>query len=527
MHGPVALIIMDGWGLAPPGPGNAVDLADTPNFDALWQQHPHTTLVASGEAVGLPAGQMGNSEVGHLNLGAGRVVYQDLVRIDRASADGSLATNANFRSVVDQVRERGTTLHVIGLLSRGGVHSHIAHVEALVEAAAGAGVSRIAVHAITDGRDVSPEASLTDLPAFEQFISKVRKRHSGCDVRIVSVAGRYWTMDRDRRWDRTQRAWDLHVNGVGVPAPDVVTAVRGSHANGVSDEFVEPTIICEGADWTVGSGDGIVFANFRPDRMRQLVRAFADTAFDGFERDPIDALAIVTMTEYDKSLGLLNIFLPNDVHATLSDVLEQHGIGQLHAAETEKYAHVTYFFNGGVEREHTGEVRALADSARDVATYDLKPQMSAREVVDRFRTEIADDAIGFAVVNLANPDMVGHTGSIPATITAVETVDGELPRLLEAVHARGGVALVTADHGNAEQMLTPEGKPHTAHTTNPVPLVLVAAGNGAAITHVGLRSGGVLGDIAPTVLELLGIDKPTEMSGLSLLVLSRPVGART
>lgn len=517
---PVALIILDGWGCAAPGPGNAVSLAATPVFDGIWESCPHTTLTASGESVGLPAGQMGNSEVGHLNLGAGRIVYQDLERINRAISDGSFVQRPALVAAIDRAREKTDTLHVMGLLSSGGVHSHVRHIESIVEAAAAAGVGTIAVHAFTDGRDVSPTASLDDIPAFEEFLARIETTYS-CTARVATIMGRYWAMDRDNRWDRTQRAYDAVVAATGRQADTATEAVRASHADGVTDEFVEPHVIWSDDvagstevgefDLRIGADDVVVFANFRPDRTRQLCHAFRDDEFHGFDRIEFVRPDLVTMTEYDTLLQVPELFPPHNVHETLADVLAEHGIGQLHVAETEKYPHVTYFFNGGVEQEHTGEKRVLVDSPRDVATYDLAPAMSARAARDEFVTGIADESVGFAIINFANPDMVGHTGVIPAVVEAVQTADACLGDVLAAIEARGGVALVTADHGNAEQMLTPDGKPHTAHTTNPVPFIVVGD-DGAT-----LREGGILGDVAPTILDLMGVEQPAEMTGRSLV----------
>lgn len=508
---PVALIILDGWGVAPASAGNAVDLAHTPTFDRISSSCPRTTLVASGEQVGLPAGQIGNSEVGHLNLGAGRVVYQDLTRIDRAVADGSLDESPVLQAAVDAVVTRGASMHVVALCSRGGVHSSIAHVERVVERAAAGGCRRVLVHALTDGRDVSPDASLTDIPALERACARIGDAHH-VEVRVATVTGRYWTMDRDQRWDRTRRGYDAIIHSTGAGASDTATAaVMGAHATSVTDEFIEPTII--GSPAPVVAGDVVFLANFRPDRMRQLLHALTDPAFDGFDRGVLPRIDVVCMTQYEQGIDVPVVFAPNELSETLADTLEGHGVGQMHVAETEKYAHVTYFFNGGIERVHHGEARSLIPSPRDVATYDLRPQMSATGVADAFIDGFADPDVGFAVVNFANPDMVGHTGSIPAAIEACEHVDRQLARVLAAIELRGGYALVTADHGNAECMLTESGAPHTAHTTNPVPLVLVGDASGDVV----LRDGGRLADIAPTVLDLLELHQPGVMSGQSLV----------
>jgi 2,3-bisphosphoglycerate-independent phosphoglycerate mutase len=476
-HPLVALVILDGWGCAPPGPGNAVDLAETPNFDRLWRAYPHATLDASGEAVGLPPGQMGNSEVGHLTIGSGRILYQDFVRVNKAIEDGSLFENPALRSAF----ERGARTHLMGLVSYGGVHSHIDHVRALFRFAP----DKTWLHAFTDGRDVSPHSAANDLAELPT-------------ERIATVAGRYYAMDRDQRWDRTQRAFDAIVNGTGEQASDPVEAVRRSYEQGVTDEFVEPVVIAGRPRFDPGR-DSAIFFNFRPDRARQLVMKLVDAGAD-----------ITTMTRYAANLDAPVAFPEQEVHETLAEVLAEHGVHQLHVAETEKYAHVTYFFNGGREQEWAGETRVLVPSPRDVPSYDHKPEMSADEVTDRFVAELQREPYAFAVVNFANPDMVGHTGSIPATVKAVETVDACLGEVVAAVEGKGGVALITADHGNAEQMLEPDGhSPHTAHTTNPVPLIVTDS-------EVALRETGELADLVPTVLGFLGFNQPLQMTGKTL-----------
>ena len=494
MTGPVCLVVLDGWGLAAPGPGNAVDLAATPVFDRLWAEHPHTTLEAAGRAVGLPEGQMGNSEVGHLNLGAGRVVLQDLVRISEDIAAGGLERN---RPVMDAVEQgSASALHLVGLVSDGGVHSHIDHLRALIEVARTHGVERLHVHAFTDGRDVSPTSGAG-------FLERVPD--------VATVCGRYYGMDRDRRWDRTARAYNAMVHAVGERADDAAAAVRASYERGVTDEFVEPVVIGDPADGRVRADDAVIFFNFRPDRCRQLFRAFLEPSFDEFDRGTDPPLpSLVQMTEYSDEFHTPVAYPSESVTSVLAQVLAASGVSQLHVAETEKYPHVTYFFDGGSEHRSDGERWELVDSPRDVATYDLKPAMSADGVADLFCGEFAGGDYGFGLVNFANADMVGHTGVIPAVIEAVETVDRDLGRVVEAVRGRGGVCLVTADHGNAEQMLEPDGSPHTAHTTNPVPLIGVG-------WEGGLREGGRLADIAPTVLELLRISQPDAMEGVSLL----------
>ena len=482
----VALVILDGWGCAPPGPGNAVELAQTPVFDDLWTRFPHTTLEASGEAVGLPHGQMGNSEVGHLTIGAGRVVYQDLVRINNAITDGSFFENEALVAAFDRARERGGDLHLLGLVSYGGVHSHIDHLRALLELGRRQGMAeRMQVHAFTDGRDVSPTSAANDLA---ELVSE--------GAQIVTVCGRYYAMDRDGRWERTDRAFNAIRSGDGERADDPIAAVRASYERGVTDEFIEPVVL---PGPRLGTEDTAVFFNFRPDRARQLTQRLLEAGCD-----------LTTMTRYREDFDCPVAFEEQDVRGTMAEVLAEHGIRQLHLAETEKYAHVTYFFNGGREDEWPGETRILVPSPRDVPTYDHKPEMSAHEVTSRFEQEIGN-GYGFAVVNFANPDMVGHTGSIPAVVEAVETVDGCLGRVAAAVEGFGGVCVVTADHGNAEQMLEEDGvSPFTAHTVNPVPLVVTIPG-------AQLAAGGSLADLAPTCLGLLGIPPARGMAGRELV----------
>ncbi|MFN2628733.1 MAG: 2,3-bisphosphoglycerate-independent phosphoglycerate mutase [Gaiellaceae bacterium] len=473
----VALVILDGWGVAPPGPGNAVELASTPVFDRLWAAYPHALLEASGEAVGLPPGQMGNSEVGHLTIGSGRILLQDLMRVNRAVEDGSLYENPVLRSAF----ERGERVHLLGLVSRGGVHSHLEHLQALLRFAP----ERTWIHAFTDGRDVSPRSAIADfarLPA----------------DRIATVAGRYYAMDRDKRWDRTQLALDALVAGAGAQASDPLEVIRQSYAAGITDEFIVPTVIA-GRPRLDPARDAVIFFNFRPDRARQLVMKLRELGVD-----------TTTMTRYQEDFDCPVVFGDQFVPEVMAEVLAGQDIRQLHAAETEKYAHVTYFFNGGREDAFAGETRVLVASPRDVPSYDFKPEMSADAVADRVRQEIGK-GYGFAVINFANPDMVGHTGAIPAVVEAVETADRCLGVVVDAVAAAGGACLVTADHGNAEQMLEPDGvSPHTAHTTNPVPLIITDTG-------VTLEGTGALSDLAPTALALLGVRKSLEMTGRSLI----------
>jgi len=500
------LIVLDGWGLNPGTEGNAVRLARTPVMDRLLAEYPSATLTTCGEAVGLPKGQMGNSEVGHLNLGAGRIVYQDLTRIDRAMEDGSLAKNAVLQGAFAHALEGGRALHFIGLLSPGGVHSHERHLHAMIRAAAEARVPRIVVHAFLDGRDTAPRSALPSVQSTEALLRSLGPHG------IATVAGRYYAMDRDKRWDRTERAYRALVAGEGERTATPEEAVERAYGRGEGDEFVAPTVVGDPAARRIARGDAVVAFNFRPDRMRQLSRALGDPAFDAFARPegPLQ-LHYVCMTEYDETFPYPVLFRDEPLRKTLGEVVSAAGIRQLRIAETEKYAHVTYFLNGSEEKPFPGEDRALIPSPK-VATYDLKPEMSGVEVTDTLVRRLADETCGFFVLNYANADMVGHTGVIPAAIRAVETVDTGLGRVLEAVRARGGFALVTADHGNAEMMIDPEtGGPHTAHTLNPVP-VLIAGDPPHALRD------GILADVAPTLLQLLGIDPPSEMTGTSLIL---------
>jgi 2,3-bisphosphoglycerate-independent phosphoglycerate mutase len=473
----VALVILDGWGIAPAGPGNAIELAETPVFDRLWRDYPHAQLVASGKAVGLPDGQMGNSEVGHLTIGSGRILFQDLVRVNRAIDNGELVENEVLRSAFD----RGESIHLLGLVSHGGVHSHIDHLQALLRFAP----EKTWIHAFTDGRDVSPHSAVHDLAELPVD-------------RIATVAGRYYAMDRDKRWDRTERALRAIVDGEGEHAQDPIAAVQASYDRGITDEFIEPTVI-DGRPRLDPERDTAIFFNFRPDRARQLSDKLGELGVD-----------LTTMTRYRDDLDFPVVFPEQEVEHVLAEVLSAHGIRQLHAAETEKYAHVTYFLDGGREQEFAGEERILVDSPRDVPSYDHKPEMSAAEVADRVAGAIDGDGYGFVIVNFANPDMVGHTGVIPAVVRAVETTDTCLGQVVDAVEQAGGVSIVIADHGNAETLLQDDGvSPHTAHTTNPVPAILTAPG--ATLCD------GELADVAPTVLALLGIEAPSVMTGKNLV----------
>ena len=478
--------MLDGWGCAPAGPGNAVERAETPVFDRLWREYPHGTLLASGEAVGLPAGQMGNSEVGHLTIGSGRILFQDLQRVNVAIRDGSFFENPVLAAAFARARERGGDVHLLGLVSHGGVHSHIDHLEALLELARRQGMEgRTWVDAFTDGRDVSPTSAVSDLAELPP-------------ERLATVVGRYYAMDRDARWERTDKALAAVQRHVGtlVPAQSLVAEVQRSYEAGVTDEFLEP--VCVAGTPAIGERDAVVFFNFRPDRGRQLAQRLVEAGID-----------LTTMTRYSQQLDVPVAFGEQTVTNTLAQVLAAAGARQLHTAETEKYAHVTYFFNGGVEQEWPGETRILVPSPRDVPSYDRRPEMSAREVAARFAGEIGN-GYRFAVINFANADMVGHTGSIPAVTTAVEVADECLALVVEATHDAGGVCLVTADHGNAEQMLEADGvSPHTAHTTNPVPLI-------ATSHELTVRERGALADLAPTALLLLDLDVPAEMTGRGL-----------
>ncbi len=497
----VALVVLDGWGLAPPEPGNAVELASTPVFDRLWDSYPHTTLATSGRDVGLPEGQMGNSEVGHLNLGAGAVVKQDLTRIDDAVADGSFFENDALRNVCEKAREsaRGR-LHVVGLVSDGGIHSGWAHLEACVELAANEGVPDLVFHALTDGRDTLPKSAAGYVSELQRWL-----RQAG---RIGTVGGRYHGMDRDHRWDRTKRAYDAIVHAGGRTADDPVAAIESAYERGETDEFIEPTVV---GDYDGAAPDEpFLFANFRPDRARQLTMALGEADFAEFDRGDAGRFHLTTMTEYRDGWPYPVAFRPQEPETTLAEVIADRGERQLHVAETEKYAHVTYFFNGGHEQEWGGEERCLVDSPRDVPTYDHKPEMSAAAAAEAFASRWGADGYRFGIINFANPDMVGHTGVIPAAVSAIEAVDVGLAEVITAVHESGGACVVTSDHGNAEQMLEPDGSPNTAHSTNPVPFVVTSEA-------AALEGPGILADVAPTVLALLGIDQPAAMTGRSLV----------
>ena len=492
---------MDGFGMGTPGPGNAVALANTPVLDRLFAENAHTTLSASGLDVGLPAGQMGNSEVGHTNIGGGRVVFQDLPRISRAIETGEFFKNPAYNKAMDDCLAKGSSLHLYGLLSNGGVHSTVEHLWALLKMAKDKGLTRVYIHAFLDGRDVSPTSGKGFVA---ECVEKCRELGVG---KIATVMGRYYAMDRDKRWERLQMAYDAMVYGEGVQNPDPVAAVAQSYENGVTDEFVEP-VVCD-SEGTISNNDSIIFFNYRPDRAREITRAMVDPEFDGFPREFFPT-TYVCNTEYDASMPNVLVAWPRiAVKNGLGEYLSSLGLTQLRIAETEKYAHVTFFFNGGVETQYPGENRVLVASPK-VATYDLQPEMSAYEVCDKCVERIKSGAYDVVILNFANCDMVGHTGVLPAAIKAVETVDECVGRVVDATLEMGGIAMITADHGNAEVMLQPDGSPMTAHTTNRVPFILGGAGTE-------LREGR-LADIAPTILDVMGLACPPEMDGKTLIV---------
>jgi 2,3-bisphosphoglycerate-independent phosphoglycerate mutase len=495
-----ALIVLDGWGLAPDSPGNAVSLADTPVFDELWERYPHTQLIACGRAVGLPEGQMGNSEVGHLNLGAGAVVVQDLTRIDEAAQSGAFPTNR----VLEEAFSGAERVHLIGLVSDGGVHSGWSHLEALIRMGAELQVPDLVLHAFTDGRDTLPHSGAGYLESVQGWMAD-----AGCG-RIGSVVGRYYAMDRDKRWDRTQLAYDLLVHGrTEHHASSGEEAAKQAYERDETDEFIKPVLVGEEA--CIRPGDSVVAFNFRPDRMREITQALADPSFDGGAGGGGGVPPrYSTMTEYEEGWPYPVAFPPEQPAITLPKVIAARGVRQLHVAETEKYPHVTYFFNGGDEEPCDGERRELVPSPRDVPTYDHKPQMSAGEAAEAFVSAWREDSPGFGIINFANADMVGHTGVIEAAVAGIETVDECLRQVVTAVHESGGACIITADHGNADHMLEDDGSPNTAHSLNPVPLIVTVPG-------LSLRDEGILADVAPTMLELLGIEQPEEMTGESLV----------
>ncbi|RZB30274.1 MAG: 2,3-bisphosphoglycerate-independent phosphoglycerate mutase [Desulfobacteraceae bacterium Eth-SRB1] len=507
---PCMLMILDGWGIGPDGDGNAVYLARTPCLDRLKKEYSSTRLLCSGEAVGLPKGFMGNSEVGHLNIGAGRIVYQDLLRINMAIRDGSFAENNALNSVISKVGDNNSALHLIGLLSDGGVHSHINHLFALLDLAKNKGLTRVYVHAITDGRDTLSDSGAGYLQDLQEYIDKI-----GLGA-IATVCGRFYAMDRDNRWERVEKAFRLYALGEGIREKNPVEAVKKAYIRDETDEFILPTVITgkdEKATGVVKDGDGIIFFNFRADRAREITHVFTDPVFDSFERNGFPKLCeFVCMTLYDEVFTLPLAFPPVHIDDILGEVISKKGLRQLRIAETEKYAHVTYFFNGGEEKPFPLEDRCLIPSPREVPTYDLKPEMSAFLVTEEVLSRLQSNVYDLMVLNFANLDMVGHTGIIDAAIRACEVVDGCVEKIVAEIQAMGGVVLITADHGNAEEMIDEHGHIHTAHSLNPVPFILIDEKQ----KHVSLKTG-ILADIAPTILHIMGIDKSEGMTGKSLL----------
>ncbi|MFC7371000.1 2,3-bisphosphoglycerate-independent phosphoglycerate mutase [Fictibacillus iocasae] len=507
-HKPVALIILDGFACRPEEKGNAVAQANKPNFDRYWEKYPHAQLVASGEAVGLPEGQMGNSEVGHLNIGAGRIVYQSLTRVNLAIREGDFAENQTFVDAMEHVKKEGTNLHIFGLLSDGGIHSHIDHILALLELAKKRGVKNVYLHGFLDGRDVPPQSA-------EQYIEKTLEKMKELGVgEIATLSGRYYSMDRDKRWDRVEKSYRAIAYGEGPDYTDPMDVVKDSYANEIYDEFVLPSVLKKENGEpvaTVQDNDAVIFCNFRPDRAIQISQVFTNEDFRGFDRGEKfpKNLHFVCLTHFSETVQGNVAFKPTNLDNTLGEVLSQQNFKQLRIAETEKYPHVTFFFSGGREAEFPGEKRILIDSPK-VATYDLKPEMSAYEVTDALLKEIEADAHDAIILNFANPDMVGHSGKLEPTIKAVEAVDECLGKVVDAIIAKGGTAIITADHGNADEVVTMEDKPMTAHTTNPVPVIVTKDG-------VSLREDGILADLAPTFLNLLGGNQPKEMTGKTLI----------
>ncbi|MGX6971956.1 2,3-bisphosphoglycerate-independent phosphoglycerate mutase [Vagococcus lutrae] len=502
---PVAIIILDGYGKRDETVGNAVAQANTPNFDRYWETFPHSTLKAAGLDVGLPEGQMGNSEVGHTNIGAGRIVYQSLTRIDKAITDGEFQSNDVLIEAMDHAIKNDSALHLFGLLSDGGVHSHQNHLYALLETAKEKGVKETYVHAFLDGRDVAPTSGAGFM---QELVDKMAELSYG---KVATVTGRFYAMDRDKRWERVEKAYNALVNGEGVKATDPVQAIKDSYANGVNDEFVLPIVIEENGEpvATVKENDAVIFFNFRPDRAIQLSNAFTDKEWEFFARETHPVVKFVTMTLYNPSIDAKVAYPPIELKNVLGEVLSNAGLKQLRIAETEKYPHVTFFMNGGRNEEFPGESRILINSPK-VETYDLKPEMSAYEVTDALVADIEADKHDAIILNFANPDMVGHSGMLEPTIKAIEAVDENLGRVVDAILAKDGYAVIFADHGNSETMMTPEGKPHTAHTTVPVPVIVTKK-------DVTLREDGRLADVAPTMLDLLNIEQPVEMTGESLI----------
>ncbi|NJN04484.1 MAG: 2,3-bisphosphoglycerate-independent phosphoglycerate mutase [Leptolyngbyaceae cyanobacterium SL_1_1] len=507
---PMVLVILDGWGYREETDGNAIAAANTPIMDSLWTAYPHTLIRTSGKDVGLPDGQMGNSEVGHLNIGAGRVVPQELVRISDAVEEGTLRENTALLEICQTVRYRNSKLHLVGLCSEGGVHSHLKHLFGLLDMAKAQDLTDVCIHAIADGRDTQPTDGVVALQQLQDYVQQIGLGQ------IVTLSGRYYAMDRDRRWDRVEKVYRVMTADGDGSGQTAVETLKASYEAGVTDEFIEPVRLAPGA---VEPGDGVIFFNFRPDRARQLTQAFLSPKFDGFERSPIEPLAFVTMTQYDPSLSVKVAFEPQNLSNILGEVIANQGLKQFRTAETEKYAHVTYFFNGGLEDPLEGEDRELVPSPQ-VATYDKQPEMSAKAVTDVAIAAVEKQIYSFVVINYANPDMVGHTGNLDATVVALEAVDRQLGYLLDRVIKAGGTTIIIADHGNSEYMWDQDGNPWTAHTTNPVPFILVE-GEGLKIpghgTDVQLRADGRLADIAPTILDILKLPQPVEMTGRSML----------
>lgn len=511
-RGPAALIVIDGWGYSPRREGNAIAMATTPYYDELCEQYPQTLLEASGTRVGLPAGVMGNSEVGHLNIGAGRVIRMDVSRVDYDIATGEFFRNEVLLAAIDAVKKRGTALHLMGLLSDGQVHSSIEHLYALLRMARDSGLERIYIHCFLDGRDTPPASAIRYVEALQHKLDEIGRGQ------IATLIGRYYAMDRDKRWERTQRAYDLLVHGKGEPAQDPIAAIKRAYERGITDEFVDPIVMVGTDGEPVGlikDGDAVIFFNFRPDRARQLTRALAVPGFTEFDVPGRPLIDFVCFTVYDRTFPLPISFAPNEHRNVLAEVWDNFKVRNYRMAETEKYAHVTYFFNGGVEKEHVYERRLLVPSPK-IATYDLQPEMSAFKVTDKVLRAIEEGETDIFVINFANPDMVGHTGKLDKTIEACQHVDTCLGWITKAVRRARGVTLITADHGNAEQMIDPNsGGPHTAHTTNPVPFHLISED----ARGLELREGGALEDVAPTILALMGTDQPTEMTGRDLRIL--------
>lgn len=505
---PVALIIMDGFGLRNDVTGNAVAQANKPNYDRYLKTYPNTTLTACGEAVGLPEGQMGNSEVGHLNIGAGRIVYQDLTRITKSVRDGEFFENETLLKAVNHAKDNGTKLHLYGLLSDGGVHSHIDHLYALLELAKRQDFHEVYIHGFLDGRDVAPDSGIRYLEQLQQKIAEIGVG------KIATLQGRYYAMDRDKRWDRVEKSYRAMVYGDGPTATDPLQAIKDSYAKDIFDEFFVPTVLVDEAGAPIGQvtdNDSVVFFNFRPDRAIQLSQVFTNEDFRGFDRGenlPKD-LFYVCLTLFSETVGGLVAYAPKNLDNTLGEVLAQNNLKQLRTAETEKYPHVTFFFSGGRDKELPGETRVLINSPK-VATYDLQPEMSAYELAESTVREIESDKHDVIIINFANPDMVGHSGMLEPTIKAVEATDECVGKVVDAVLAKGGVCCITADHGNADMVFDENGRPHTAHTTNPVPFIVTS-------NDVELREGGILADIAPTMLSLLNVEKPEEMTGSTLI----------